>query len=97
MFKRLIVTNRFFIRGSRDIFKNTTTTTPSSGPSGSNSNLQFPYKIGGVEHYPSHELNIEIFGRDNKQEFTRLYGQLLDSIEKKDKVFFKDRVQNKLV
>ena len=73
MFRKLIATNRYFVRGPRDLFTNTNTTTPSKGSSGPTSQ-SFPYKFGGVENYPSHELNIEIFGKDNKVEFGKLYG-----------------------
>jgi hypothetical protein len=88
MFRKLIVSNRFFIRSIRDLFKNTTTPTSPSGKPGPTSTDPFPYKFGGVENYPSHEPSIEVIGRENKLEFGRIYGNLLDSIEKKDKAFF---------
>jgi hypothetical protein len=53
MFKRLIISNRFFIRGSRDLFKKTTGSTPTGTSSGS-----FPYKFGGIANHPSNDAGI---------------------------------------
>ena len=53
MFKRLIISNRFFIRGSRDLLKKTT----GSSPTGTTLS-PFPYKFGGIDNFPSNDAGI---------------------------------------
>jgi hypothetical protein len=93
MLKILIANNIFFVRASRDLFKKGNDATP-TGPT---SSIVFPYKFGGVDNYPANEMGIEIFGKDNQQDFIKLYGQFLDSVVNKDKAWLRERVEDRLI
>lgn len=89
MLRNLITKNLYLVRGSRELFKKGNGSTVASGP--------FPYKLGGVSNYLPNEGNVEIFGSENKQKFINIYGNLLDSIEKKEIKWLKETVEPQLV
>jgi hypothetical protein len=92
MLNRLLAKNVFHVRGSRDLFKKVaggTTATPSSSPS--------PYRFGGIENYSVNEVGISTFAMDKKEEFIKIYGKLLDSIEHKDRKWLHELVEPQIV
>lgn len=88
MLRKLITKNVYFVRGSRELFKKSSGPTITTGV--------FPYKFGGVSNYLPNEGKVEVFGSESKQKFINIYGNLLDSIEKKDRKWLKEAVEPQL-
>ena len=79
MMRKLLFSNVFFLRGSRDIFNKGV--------------VNFPFRLGGIDKNIPNEPIIEgFFGVDLKPLFTKTYGDLLQSTANKDEAWLKKYV-----